>query len=157
MMTTEMPETTPVERPRVLLGAACAALVAGLLLVLLAALVSGSAAAYGAAAGTAIVIGVFATGSVAVDLVAGLLPNASLMVAMLTYTLQVVALALIFVALSGSGLLDDTIDGRWLGGTVIVGTFAWLVVQIVLTMRLKFPPIDITSPTSDHQDQAGEG
>ena len=117
--------------PRVLLGAACAALVAGLLLVLLAALVSGSAAAYGAAAGTAIVIGVFAIGSVAVDLVAGLLPNASLMVAMLTYTLQVVALALIFVALSGSGLLDDTIDGRWLGGTVIVGTFAWLVVQIV--------------------------
>lgn len=156
MMTTETTGNTPVPRPRVLLGAAAGALVAGLVLVLVAALTGGRDAAYGSAVGTVVVLGVFATGSFAVDMVAGVLPSASLLVAMLTYTLQVVVLGLVFVALSGSGLLDDTIDGTWLGCTIIAGTFAWLACQVVLTMRLRIPAFDLTGPTSDHPEQGGE-
>jgi ATP synthase protein I len=145
-MTTETPK---VRRATVLLGAASAALVAGLVLVAVAALTGGSDAAYGALVGTLIVLGVFGTGSFAVDLVAGMLPAASLLVALLTYTLQVVVMGLVFVALSGSGLLDDTIDRAWLGGTVIVGTFAWLLSQVVLTMRMRIPAFDLPAPTGE--------
>jgi ATP synthase protein I len=151
-MTTETPK---VRRATVLLGAASAALVAGLVLVLVAALTGGSDAAYGAVVGTLIVLGVFATGSFAVDLVAGVLPAAALLVALLTYTLQVVVMGLVFVALSGSGLLDDTIDRAWLGGTVIVGTFAWLFSQVVLTMRIRIPAYDLPAPRGEDAGPGG--
>ena len=97
----------------VALGAA--AVVAG-------ALVQGSPAAYGAAVGALIVVGVFGFGSFVVNTVATLMPTAALLVALLTYTLQVVAMGLVFVALSGSGLLGDELDREWLAGTVIAGT-----------------------------------
>ena len=47
------------------------------------------------------------TGTVMVNLVASLMPAAALLVALLTYVLQVVVLAVVFVALSGSPLVDD--------------------------------------------------
>ena len=46
---------------------------------------------------------VFGFGSFVVNTVAALMPTAALLVALLTYTLQVVAMGLVFVALSGSG------------------------------------------------------
>ena len=84
-------------------------------------------------------MGVFGFGTFTVNAVAELMPTASLLVALLTYTLQVVAMGLAFVALSGSGALDETIDGAWLGGTVIAGTMVWLVVQIVLATTTPDP------------------
>ena len=71
-------------------------------------------------------VGVFGLGALVVDRVAGALPSAALLVALMTYTLQVVLLAALFLALSGSGLLDDELDRRWLAGTIIAGTFVWL-------------------------------
>ncbi len=41
----------------------------------------------------------------------------------MTYTLQVVLLAALFLGLSDSGLLDESLDRRWLAGTIIAGTF----------------------------------
>jgi ATP synthase protein I len=113
------------------LALGAAAVVAG-------ALAQGSPAAYGAAVGTLVVVGVFGFGSFVVDTVATLMPSAALLVALLTYTLQVVAMGLVFVALSGSGLLGDE-----LAGTVIAGTAAWVVCQIVLTMRARIPIYDL--------------
>ena len=49
--------------------------------------------------GAALVLGFFAFGTLAVNVVAARAADASLLVALLTYTLQVVALALVFVAL----------------------------------------------------------
>jgi ATP synthase protein I len=118
----------------VALGAA--AVVAG-------ALAQGSPAAYGAAIGALVVVGVFGFGSFVVDTVAHLMPTAALLVALLTYTLQVVAMGLVFVALSGSGLLGDELDREWLAGTVIAGTAVWVVCQIVLTMRVRIPIYDL--------------
>jgi hypothetical protein len=58
---------------------------------------------------------------------------------LLTYTLQVVLVGAVFVGLRRSGLLEQTIDPRWLGGTVIAATLTWLTVQVVASMRTRIP------------------
>lgn len=165
-MTTEAPRTGQVARDSgvdVLLGAAASALVLGLLTCLVGALVSGSSAAYGALVGTALAVGVLGFGSFAVNLVAGLMPTMALMVAMTTYALQVVLMGLVFAALSGSDLLDTTLDRGWLAGTVIGGTAIWLVSQVLLTTRRRIPVYDLpeqgtrteTAPAASHPTEGG--
>jgi ATP synthase protein I len=150
-MTTASQHTTPERGGRVLLGAAGAALAAGVAVVVLGAVVGGSPAAYGALAGTLLAVGVFAFGAGIVHVVSGLVPAASLLVALLTYTLQVVAMAVVFVVLGDSGLLEEALDRRWLAAAVITGTLAWLVAQVVLATRLRIPAYDLP------QDAAPEG
>jgi ATP synthase protein I len=156
-MTTE-PRTAPrIRGTAVLVRTAGATLLLGLLAILLGALVSGSAAAYGALVGTVLVVGIFGFGTFTVNAVAALMPTASLLVAVMTYTLQVVVMALAFIALAGSGALDETIDRAWLGGTVIAGTMVWLVVQIVLATHSRIPVYDISLPEVDQTPTSGEG
>lgn len=153
-MTTET-STAPRDRGTVaLVRTALATLALGLLVALVGALTSGSAAAYGALVGTLIVVGVFGFGTFTVNAVATLMPNAALMFALLTYTLQVLAMGLLFAALSGSGLLDETISREWLGGTVIAGTLVWLTVQVVLSTSRRIPIYDL--PEHRTRDQAVE-
>jgi ATP synthase protein I len=95
------------------------------------------------AIGIAMVCGFFATGAVVLDTVASLAPATSLLVALLTYTLQVVLVGLVFVALNRSGLLEDAVDARWLGATVIAGTFGWLAAQVVASMRTRIPVYEL--------------
>lgn len=146
MMTTEAPRTGQVDRDSgvsVLLGAAVSALVLGLLATLTGALVSGSAAAYGALVGTVLVVGILGFGSFVVNVVAGLVPTLALMVAMTTYVLQVVLMGLVFAVLSGSDLLDTTLDRGWLAGAVIGGTAIWLVSQVLLATRRRIPVYEL--------------
>lgn len=142
-MTTATQHSTGRPGARVLMGAAAVALGAGLALSLVGALASGSTAAYGALVGTVLAVGVFALGAFSVNLVAGVMPSASLLVAMLTYTLQVVLMALVLVALSSSGALDDGLDRGWLAGAVITVTLVWLLCQIVLVTRARIPAYDV--------------
>lgn len=142
-MTTETNQVTRSSGTRVLLGATAGSLLAGLALAILGALVSGSPAALGALVGTALVALVFAGGSFVVNEVARVLPAAALLIALLTYMLQVVAMALVFVALSGSGLLDETLARGWLSGAVIAGTAGWLVLQVALATRQRIPLYDL--------------
>lgn len=142
-MTTETSQVTPHQGSRVLLGATAGSLVAGLALAGIGALVAGSSAAYGALVGTALVVLVFAGGSFAVNEVARIMPAASLLVALLTYTLQVVAMALVFAALSRSGALDEALDRAWLGGAVIAGTAGWILLQVVLATRVRIPVYEL--------------
>lgn len=127
-----------------LLAAAAVALVCGLVATVLGAVTTGSAAAFGALAGTGLVLAVFVFGSVAVQAVAQVMPNASLLFALLTYTLQVVAMALVFVALTRSGALDGPLDRHWFAGTIIGGAAGWVVGQVVLTTRARIPAYDLT-------------
>ncbi len=143
-MTTESKQDTP-GGGSVLLGAAAGALLLGAVAVVVGAFAGGSPAAYGALAGTLLVVGVFGFGSFVVNAVAGAMPAASLLVALLTYTLQVATMALALVALNRSGLLDDSLDRGWLAGAVIVGTLGWMVTQIVLATSLRLPAYDLTS------------
>jgi ATP synthase protein I len=146
MMTTEAPRPPQVDRDSgvsVLVGAAAAALLLGLAISLVGALASGSEAALGALVGTALVVLVLAGGSLVVNLVAGVMPTAALMFALLTYTLQVGLMGLVFVVLSEAGLLDSTLDRSWLAGTVIGGTAIWLVSQVLLVTRRRIPVYDL--------------
>jgi ATP synthase protein I len=142
-MTTERALVTRRTGSSVLTRAAMASMGLGVVAVVAGSLVEGAPAAYGAAIGALIVLGVFGFGSFVVNTVAALMPTAALLVALLTYTLQVVAMGLVFVALSGSGLLGDTLDREWLAGTVIAGTLVWVVCQIVLTMRAHIAIYDL--------------
>lgn len=137
MLTTET--RTP---PSAVARAALAAFVVEIALVAVAAVVSGSPAAWGAAVGGVIAVGVFAFGAFAVDAVARLMPTASLMFAMLTYTLQVVLMALAFVAVNRSGLLDEELDRNWLGGAIILGALVWLAVQVRLATTARIPAFE---------------
>lgn len=120
--------------------------VAGAALAVAGGLLEGRAAAAGAGVGLLMVLVFFGLGAVVLDLVAGIAPTLSLLVALLTYTLQVVLVGLVFVGLTRSGLLDADLDGDWLGGTVIAGTLTWLSAQVVTTVRTRRPVYDLPSP-----------
>ena len=153
-MTTASPRSTAASGASVLFGAALAALVTGLGVTVTGAFADGAPAAYGALAGTLLVVGVFFLGAGFVHVAAGLVPAASLLVALLTYTLQVLVLALVFAGLTRSGLLDDALDRRWLAAAVIAGTVAWMVAQIGLTARLRLPVYDLPERTDAHTPEA---
>ena len=105
--------------------------------------VSGPAAARGVVVGTVAVVVVCATGTLLVHAVAGLLPAASLLVSLLTYTLQVLALLLVFVGLERSGLVGSTLAREWVGGAAITATLVWLGTQLLLTVRQRIPAYDL--------------
>lgn len=116
--------------------------VLGLAAALLGWVLDGPAAGLGVVVGTLSVVVICATGSLLVDAVAGALPAASLMVALLTYTLQVLLVLLVFAGLERSGALGSTLDRDWLGGAAIGATLAWLGTQVLLTVRSRIPVFD---------------
>jgi ATP synthase protein I len=141
-MTTESKQDT---RPGafVLLGAAAAALAVGLLMVLLAALVSGATAALSVAAGVGLVVCVIGFGVFTLNTVASIMPSATVLVALVTYALQLVVMAAVLLTLVRNGVLEDTLDRRWLGGGVAVAALAWMVAQIIAAMRARIPVYDL--------------
>lgn len=132
-----------------LLRSGAVTLVVGGLIALLGWLVQGAAAGLGVLVGTGLVVAVCAGGALLVNTVAGALPSASLLVALLTYTLQVMALLLAFVALERSGLLDGSLDRTWVGVSAIAATLGWLVAQVVLTFRTRIPTYDLPAEVGE--------
>lgn len=122
----------------------------GLVLIALGALVSGSPAALGAATGATLVCLVFASGTLVVGVTAMVAPAASLLVALLTYTLQVLAVALVYLGLSESGALEGPVDPRWLSAAVIACTLVWMVAHIVVSVRARQPIYDLDHGTEAH-------
>ena len=127
-------------------------LAVGLVLGLVAGLTGGAPAVIGVVVGTLMVCLFFGLGAIVLDVVATIAPAASLLIALLTYTLKVVLIGLVFVGLNRSGLLEGDIDARWLGGSVIVGTLAWLVMQIRGSMRMRIPAYEL--PSREAADEA---
>jgi ATP synthase protein I len=138
-------------RPSAGAGAARAALVrglvstlaAGLVLLVLAAALSGGPGATGVGIGLAMVCVFFGSGALVLGLVAAVSPGASLLVALLTYTLQVVLAGLVLAALGGSGELGRSVDAGWLAATLIGGTLIWLGTQIFVHVRSREPLYDL--------------
>lgn len=118
---------------------------------------TGPTAAWGALVGAALIAVVCAGGSLVVNLVAGVVPWASLMFALLTYTLQVVVLVTAFLALERSGLLGAELDRGWLGGTAVAATVVWLVSQVVLAFRTRVPVYDLPVVDPSAAPAAGNG
>lgn len=133
----------------VLVGAALATAAIGAVLAVVGALVDGSSAAWGALFGTALALLVFGLGAAAVNLVAGALPTMSLVVAMMTYVLQLVLIWLVLSALESSELLESTLDREWLGGAVILGAMAWMAGQVRLHLTRRVLAFDLPEAAPD--------
>ncbi|MGA9748057.1 MAG: hypothetical protein WBQ50_11435 [Nocardioides sp.] len=131
------PAGSPGVAGRVVRRALAATAGLGLLLAFAAWLLAGSAALVGVLVGTALVAGFFGLGAVVLIWVTAASPAMSLLVALMTYTLQVIVLGLAFAVLQVSGLMRSSIDGGWLGGTVIAGTAVWLAIQVTLTLKAR--------------------
>jgi ATP synthase protein I len=139
-------ESKQVRRPlglAPLLGAASCALGSGLLLMLVALLVSGGSAAGPVMGGAALAIAVFLFGSLTVSLVATVLPSASLMVALLTYVLQLLLMTVVLAGLAASSTVLDGSRGRWLAGGVVAAALTWSLTQLVLATRRRIPVYDL--------------
>jgi ATP synthase protein I len=98
----------------------------------------------------------FGFGALTVNAVAAVSPAASLLVALLTYVLQVVAVGVVFLALDASGALGTTVDAGWVAGTVIAATLCWLVAQILAATRSRQPIYDLPTAASDPRDHRPE-
>jgi ATP synthase protein I len=112
-------------------------------MVLLAALVSGATAALSVAAGVGLVVCVIGFGVFTLNTVASIMPSATVLVALVTYALQLVVMAAVLLTLVRNGVLEDTLDRRWLGGGVAVAALAWMVAQIIAAMRARIPVYDL--------------
>lgn len=134
-MTTEAPRQHPSLRVPGLGRALLVTLAIGLVATGLASLTGGAAQVVGALVGVALVAGFFGFGMVNTAVAAALAPRTALVVAMLTYLVQVVVLGLVLVGLFRSGATEHDVDVRWLGGTVIVGALAWSVTLVADALR----------------------
>jgi ATP synthase protein I len=76
------------------------------------------------------------------------LPTASLLVALLTYTLQLLVLALVVAGLERSGPSADDLSRGWFAAGVIAVTCLWLVGQVVASTRQRIPAFE--PPPSPH-------
>ncbi len=133
-------KTAPAERaPRVLLagvlwtvGSTTAVAVAG-------ALAGGATEAVSAVLGGGIVLVFFSFGALVVGSASQLAPHLALLVAMVTYTFQVVLVALVFAALTEADAFTSDLTAGWLAGALIVGTFAWMAGLLTATLRAPIP------------------
>ncbi|WP_122818189.1 hypothetical protein [Nocardioides pantholopis] len=98
---------------------------------------AGLAGAFALGAGLALVVLTF--GAFTLSFVAGAMPGASLMMALLTYALQLLLVLVGVVALGRSGLVDAESEQLWCGLGVIGMTLLWVALQVALTVRSRIP------------------
>lgn len=137
-------------RPALALTALTAVVAGALGLVL-----TGAPAALGALVGGALVVLFFGLGTVVLAVVARHAPALSMVVALVTYALQVVLLAAVLLVLQASGLLVADLDPRWLGGTVIAATVVWLGAHVGAAARARVPAYDVALPGPYGRREAG--
>lgn len=124
-----------------------AGVAAGAVVVVLGGLLEGGPGVLGALVGVGVTLLVLATGFVVVDLVAGATPSLSLLVAMLTYTLQIVVLGVLLVALRRADDLARTLEPAWFAGGVIAVALAWTACLVVHATRARVPVYDLPAET----------
>jgi ATP synthase protein I len=130
---------------RLVLGPTVASTIVGLVLVVLGAFLSGADAAAAAAIGAVAVTLVFAFGATTVGVVARMVPSLSLLLALITYALQLAVVTAVFAALANGGALDATVNRTWLAGAVIASTLVWTVALVVANMRARVLLYDVPS------------
>ena len=130
-----------------LLGALAAGAAAVLVLAVLAVATEGRPALLGASVGGVLTLVVFALGVAAVSAVARVLPPASLLVALMTYVLQLVVLGVCV------GTIDALVDAAtlsrgWFAAGVIAVTALWVVGQLVAATRQRIPAFETGEATA---------
>lgn len=147
--------TGPAALGRLVRRALVAAVVSGALTILVAALVAGRAAAVGALVGTLLTCVTLALGLPVLAWVTRVLPAMSLLVAMMTYAMQVVFLLAAYVVLRRSPEAQAAVDGSWLGIAVIVTTVVCLTVQVIGFLKGRHPYFDVEPGEAAEASQGG--
>jgi ATP synthase protein I len=142
-MTTETRQDARRTGVSTLVRASAAAAVIGLAIALVALVVAGGAGFLAAMIGAVVVVAVLFSGALVVTVVADLMPAASLLVALMTYTLQMALLALVLIPLSRTEWSSRELDAPWLAAAVIGGALVWTVAQVVLATRARIPVYDL--------------
>jgi ATP synthase protein I len=131
----------PQERtPRVLRAGALGVLATTAVVTLAALAAADAAAVRSALLGGTLVVAFFAFGAVNVGIAARIVPAAAMLVALVSYTFQVVLVLLVFIGLRRSDAFEGDLTEGWLAGSLIAGTFVWMLAQVVTTLRTPIPP-----------------
>lgn len=146
-MTTES-KTGPRKGLSPVLGALVSGAAMVVVLLVVAGLVSGRPGVVGVAVGGVLTLVVFTLGVASVGFVARLLPGASLLVALMTYVLQLLVLALVVAAIDRADVGAETLSRGWFAAAVIAVTLTWVVGQLVAATRERIPVYDTPSSTS---------
>lgn len=154
-MTTES-TTTPDPGMRVLGGATVAGLAVSTVVTLLAAVTSGGAAVGGAAVGGFALTLVMAYGTFVVHVAAKAVPHLSLLVAIMTYALQIASMIAFFLVLDRVGAMGESVDGTWMVAGVVVASLTWSTVQIWLSAKARIPLYDLPLAGSSQSREASE-
>ena len=132
--------TGPASGPRgILLRTAGISLGAALLVSGVGFVLAGAPGGLGALVGGVLVVLVFGTGALAVDLMARRSAVEALLMAMTTYLGQVIVLVTVLVVLSRSGLVGDELSRGWLAGGVVVVALTWSIGQIIVHRKARIP------------------
>lgn len=115
----------------------------------------GSRAAIGAALGGVMAAVVFAVGAAVVDVVASAEPTLSLMVALSTYTLQVVAVLALFVAADRSVALREVAELRWSALATVVAALTWMSACLGVVWNARIPVYDVPVEPAHRTDGRG--
>lgn len=126
----------------VLVGAAVGGLIAVVALAGVGYVIDGRPAGLGAFVGGLVALAIFTFGTVTVHVVSGVLPAVSLLMALLTYALQLVLLLVALTALDRAGLVGETLARGWLAAGIIAATFAWMAAQVWRATHLRLPAFE---------------
>lgn len=118
----------------------CAASVA---VVVVAAIVGGEHAVTAAAVGSVVTLLVMGFGSYVVHVTAKAVPGLSLMVALMTYALQLVVMIAFFSVLAGSGEFGEAVRTPWLVAGVATAVVGWTTAQIRLAGKARVLAYDL--------------
>lgn len=118
-------------------------LVAGVVCASAAAATAGVDALLGALLGSALVVGFFWAGQATLEAVRSVRPELFLVIALLTYTLQVVVLLAVFASFRRNESWSEHVSTTTLGLTVIACTWVWTVGLIVASRRQRVPLFDV--------------
>ena len=142
-MTTASKQVRAASGAGTLLGAASWALPVGVLVALAGLAVAGAPAFGAGLAGAVATTLVLAGGALAIDVVARVMPTASLLLALLTYVFQVLVLtvALAAVASAAGGTVTT-----WAAAALIAVTLAWTFAHLLLATRRRVAVYDLALP-----------
>lgn len=130
---------------RVLVQASLGLIAAVVVTALVAFLASGADALSTVVTAGVVTAMVLAFGSWAVHVVAAAMPAASLLVALMTYGLQIVVLTAFLALVTDSPQWGESILPGWFAASVIVSVLAWVVLQVVFSVRARVPAYDLPS------------
>lgn len=154
-MTTETTGRRSDPGTRVLGGAMLAAFGVAALVTLVAALVGGEGAVAGAAVGGFSLAVVMVFGTYVVHVASDAVPTLSLLVAIMTYALQLAMMTAFFLVLLRSGALGDEVNGGWLVVGVVAASLTWSTAQIWFSTRARIPLYDLSRQDASRGREAG--